>query len=293
MTPASRTTDVHGVRVHYYDEGAGDPPYVLIHGWGSSVLKWRDAVPRLMQDRRTIAIDIPGFGRSECPDGSYSPGWMAGAVRATLDEIGVKRAILVGNSLGGLVAIYAAAAWPDRVAGLVLAAPALPNEQKVEDPVMFFKFLAPGLPVVGEFAYAKYLAARTPEDLVAEGLQRNCADPTRVSRATLDMLVEEAAGRVGRNDHIRAVVRANRHMMWALTARRERTWRILRSIEAPTMFLWGDSDKLLPTHIGERAVGELSGSQLVMLPDCGHNPQMELPDEFSAATITFARSAIV
>jgi pimeloyl-ACP methyl ester carboxylesterase len=78
-------------------------------------------------------------------------------------------------------------------------------------------------------------------------------------------------------------------MMWALSARRETTWRVLRSVRVPTLFIWGAADRLVPVGVGERAVQELPGSELIVIDDCGHNPQMECPEEFAASAIAFAR----
>ncbi|HVL32304.1 MAG TPA: alpha/beta hydrolase [Actinomycetota bacterium] len=286
---SSHFVDLNGTRVHYLDEGKGDPPFVLVHGWGSSVVKWRDTVPLLAQDRRTLAIDLPGFGRSDIPEfASYSPGWMAGAVRAFMDTLGIERTVLVGNSLGGLASVYFAAAWPERVAGLVLAAAALPND-RVEDPKALLQMLAPGVPGVGPALYRRWLRTRTAEQHVAEGIARNCAEPTRVSKETLALLEEEMHERLADRARIRPVTMANRHMMWVLGARRERTWRIVRSLRVPTLLVWGDQDRLLPVSIAERAVQAIPGAELVVMPVCGHNPQVELPVEFSGVVTSFAR----
>jgi pimeloyl-ACP methyl ester carboxylesterase len=281
-------TVVHGTKIHWLEAGSGDPPFLLIHGWGSSVAKWLDALPLLGADRRTIAIDLPGFGESDAPQGSYSPGWLAGAARAFCDEIGVARAIWVGNSLGGLAAIHGAAAWPERVEGLIAVDAALPNEGGRPQPKVLASFLAPALPFLGEFLYARYIG-RSPELLVQESLERNFADPDRISESTRLALIQDARNRVGRRAHARGVVRANRHMMWALSARREMTWRTFGSIRVPTLLVWGGRDRLVPLAVGERAVSKLPGSELIVIDDCGHNPQMECPEEFAGPVISFAR----
>lgn len=283
-------TVVGGCSINWVDEGAGDPPFLLVHGWGSSIAKWLDPIPMLATQRRTIALDLPGFGLSDIVAGTYSPGWLAGAVRGFMDEAGIPRAILVGNSLGGLISMYVGAAWPERVAGLVLVDPALPNDGPRPPLRDLAVHAAPVIPVVGEFVYGRYVMSRAAEQLVAEGLRRNFADPSRLSDGTRRALLDEAARRKQTPEHIVPVVRANRRMMWALTGGRERTWRIARSLRAPTLLVWGDSDRLVPVGVGERAVREIPGSQLVVIEDCGHNPQIEKPEEFAATVLTFARA---
>jgi len=286
---AGHETVVEGTTIHWIEEGAGDPPYLLIHGWGSSTVKWRDALPLLGADRRAIALDLPGFGSSDAPSGSYRPGWLAGSVRAFMDQIGIERAIVVGNSLGGLTAIYVAAMWPERVEALIGVSPALPNEGGRPSAKMVASFLAPAVPLVGELLYRRYVS-RPAETVVQEGLERNCADPSRVTPETRAALIKDVESRRGRRDHARAVVRANRAMMWALSGRREQTWAVLSSIRVPTLFIWGDKDRLIPPSVGEQAVKKLPGSQLIVIDDCGHNAQMECPEEFAASVIAFAKS---
>lgn len=282
--------EVGGARIHWVEEGVGDVPFVLVHGWGASVVRWTDVIPMLATGRRTIALDLPGFGKSGIPAGSYSPAWLAGAVRAFMDTVGIERAILVGSSLGGLVCAYFAAAWPERCAGLALMAPALPAVGPPPSGRALATLLAPAIPGVGEVLYRVRSRRRTPEALVAESLARNCADPSRVRAATVRALEQEAGERKQRPEHIRPLLRSSRHMMWALSARREETWRVVRSLRTPALVLWGEKDALLSVDIGYRAVEEIPGAQLVVLDDCGHNPQIEKPDEFSAAVLTFARA---
>ena len=283
-------TIVGGTKIHWLEAGAGDEPFLLIHGFGSSVAKWIDVLPLLGVERRTIALDMPGFGVSDAPGGPYSPAWLAGGILAFCDAIGVKRAIWIGNSLGGLVSIHAAAARPDRVAALIGVDAALPTQSAGRPSAsVLLAFVAPALPVVGEQIYKRYVA-RAPETLVRESLERNCADPSRVSERTFAALLDDARNRVGRPDHARAVVRANRQMMWALSARREQTWRVLESVTVPTLFIWGERDRLISVDAGEEAVRRLPGSELIVLDDCGHNPQMECPEEFTAAVLAFVRN---
>jgi len=282
-------TRVRGTNIHWIEAGRSDePPFLLIHGFGSSTAKWLDALPLLGADRRAIALDLPGFGMSDAPIGPYSPAWLAGAVRAFSDEIGVDRAIWTGNSLGGLVAVHGAAAWPDRVAGLIGVDAALPSDGGRPSARVVAGFVAPAVPVLGQLIYRRYVA-RPPEVLVRESLERNFAHPERISETAMRALLEDARGRAGRPDHARAVVRTNRQMMWALSARRETTWGVLRGVRVPTLFIWGANDRLIPVDAGERALKELPGSELIVIDDCGHNPQMECPEEFAASAIAFAR----
>lgn len=286
-------TSVRGTKIHWLEAGNGDEPFLLIHGFGASVAKWLDALPLLGAERRAIALDLPGFGASDAPSGSYSPAWLAGAALAFCDAIGVARAIWIGNSLGGLTAIHAAASNPGRVAALIGVDAALPTESVGRPSARVLAgFVAPALPVVGEFIYRRYFS-RPPDVIVQEHLERNCAHPERITATTRAALIGDAAARLDHPEQARAVVRANRQMLWALSARREQTWRVVESVRVPTLFIWGERDRLISADAGEQAVRRLPGSELVVIDDCGHNPQMECPEEFSAAAIAFARRVVV
>src|SRR3954453_7169268 len=121
--PAGLTVDAVGHRTNYYDSGVG-APVVLLHGSGpgvSAYSNWSGVMPELAQQFRVLAPDIAGYGLTEFKDDGqyYMRRWVARLV-GFLDAVGVDRAVLVGNSLGGALAIAPAAFAPDRVAGLLL-----------------------------------------------------------------------------------------------------------------------------------------------------------------------------
>lgn len=285
-----RETLVAGIPIRWAEAGEGDaPPFLLLHGLGSDHAKWLDAMPHLAAHRRAIALDLPGFGRSGAPDASYAPSWVAGGVRAFCDAIGVERAIVVGNSFGGLVATYFAAAWPERCEAAVLVAPVLPNDGPQPSAKIALGFLATALPGVGSVLTRSYWR-RPPERIVAESLARNTVDPARVSPETRARLLADAQRKAASPPLLRAAYRSTRQTMWAVTGRRETTWATLRSVRVPTLLLWGAEDRVLPAHIGHRAVERLPGSHLIVIDDCGHNPQMEKPEEFARAVGAFVRA---
>ena len=292
MTRDARFVEAAGIRLHYLEAGSGDPPIVLVHGLGSTVTKWRDVLPLLATHRRTLALDLPGFGRSEGPRGArYTVGFFAGGVRAFLDATGIERAVLVGNSLGGITALWLAATWPERVAGLVLVDPALPLPPGARpDRGTIARMLVGSLPGVGEAFYTVFVRRTTPEGLVADGLRRNVADPSRVSQETARLLLEEAAERKSRPELRRPLMSAQRNLMWSLTAGREHVGRVAASIRVPTLLVWGSEDLLVPLAVGEHWVGRIPGAELVVLEGAGHNPQLEVPDRFAGVVISFAES---
>jgi pimeloyl-ACP methyl ester carboxylesterase len=289
MTLESRFVQVGGIRLHYLETGNGNPPVVLVHGLGSTVTKWRDVLPIIGARRRTLAVDLPGFGRSDAPRARYTFGFLAGAVRSFLDATGVERCVLVGNSLGGMAAMWLAAAWPERVAGLVLMAPALPPPaEALPDRGTIARMLAGATPGVGEVLYTAFVRTKSPEELVADGLARNVADRTRVSSETMTRLHEEAIERKHRPELRRALMSAQRHLIWMVTARRADVERVAASIRVPTLMLWGSEDKLVPVATGEEWVVRIPGAELIVMDGAGHNPQLEIPDRVAEIALAFA-----
>ena len=123
MIVEERNIDVGGLPIHYLAAGEG-PPLVLLHALGESALDWRWVLPALAHTNRVYAPDLPGFGYSAKPSAEYSPAFFARFVGAYLDALGVERATLVGNSIGGLAALRLALSEPERVGALGLVASA-------------------------------------------------------------------------------------------------------------------------------------------------------------------------
>ena len=130
--PDSRFVEVNGVTVHYKERGQGEPVFILLHGFGASEFSWREVMEPLSRSGRVIAYDRPAFGLTERPlDGNWTgtnPYSVQGNVElldGLMNELGVDKAILVGNSAGGEVAAAYALEHPERVQGLVLVDPAV------------------------------------------------------------------------------------------------------------------------------------------------------------------------
>jgi len=115
---APRTEVVDGLRVRYLRAGSG-PPLVLLHGFASSIFTWRDTLPALARGHDVVALDLPGFGGSEQPVGLTAERYPR-VVIGLMDRLGIERFALMGNSLGGAVALLVAADHPARVERLVL-----------------------------------------------------------------------------------------------------------------------------------------------------------------------------
>jgi pimeloyl-ACP methyl ester carboxylesterase len=149
------------------------PDVVLLHGLGATKLSYLPLLPALAREHRVIVPDLPGHGESTKPRVAYTPALFAGVVKGLFDELGVARAVVVGNSMGGRIALEVAAEFPDRVRGLVLLDPAAAG---VRFP--FYTRLLRMLPT-GVGAVPIPLRRR----IVAYGIRTMFADPRRLPRA--------------------------------------------------------------------------------------------------------------
>src|SRR5438876_966375 len=147
----SRTIDLDGP-VHYADFGGTGPTLVLVHGLGGSHVNWMAVAPALARDARVLAVDLAGFGRT--PLGERSADVHANRILLDrfLEAVAAGPVVLVGNSMGGLVAMMEAALAPERVAGLVLVAPAQPRSAEARMDGRVAALFLYALPVLGELA---------------------------------------------------------------------------------------------------------------------------------------------
>jgi pimeloyl-ACP methyl ester carboxylesterase len=283
MTPlttwggTARTVDLDGP-VHYVDFGGSGPRMVLVHGLGGSHLNWCLLAPLLVPHARLTAVDLAGFGLTH-PHGR-STGVRANAdllVRFLREVTGVP-AILVGNSMGGMVSILAAERHPDDVAGLVLIDPSVPGA--LGDPfdrAVAANFAAYATPLLGSRLLARRRARLTPAESVQEILDLCFVDPTRMPadlRAASEALVVERKEVAGLDAAFLAAARS----LLKVNALAPAYWRAMASITAPVLLIHGERDRLVPLRAARRVAKRNANWRLATIPDVGHVPQMEAPD---------------
>jgi pimeloyl-ACP methyl ester carboxylesterase len=275
----SRTVDLGGA-VHYVDFGgaAGAPRVVLVHGLGGSYLNWCLLAPRLAANARVLAVDLVGFGRTH-PEGRAATVQTAAVLLDRfVREVAGAPAVLVGNSMGGMVSILEAAANPDAVTGLVVIDPVLPLVRGVRpDRLVATMFLLYAVPGIGERYLARRRAAVAPRELVRQLLDLCCVDPTRVPQELVAASVALAEERVAVSGADAAFLSAARSLLW-VSARRGRYWATMRKVRAPVLLLHGEKDRLVSVHSAREAAARNPGWRFEVLADVGHVPQLEVPD---------------
>lgn len=274
-----------GLRLHCYEAGGGPAtPLVLIHGLGDEADSWRHVLPHLARKRRVIALDLPGFGRSDKPRRAYTTAFFARTLVELLAELGIERAMLAGSSMGAMVAQRLALARPDLVERLVLIDGALPIVP-IRPQGMLLRFLTPGL---GELTYN---SLRRSQDQAYESLRPYYFDLDGLSDEDRDFLRRRVWARVWNDGQRDAFLSALRWLAIDSTSRVD-SWRArLATMTTPTLLVWGDSDQIQPAALGEAMADLLPAARLTLLAGCGHLPQQERPAALIAALISFAESA--
>jgi glycerol-3-phosphate dehydrogenase len=260
---------------------------VLVHGLGGSHLNWLAVAPGLARKGRVLALDLAGFGRTPTAGRTARVGANRRLLDRFLETVAREPAVLVGNSMGGYLALAEAAAEPARVAALVLVSPAVPPPLGARvDPRVFAFFLGTSLPFLGR-ALLRLRASRGPEMAVRDLLALCCVDSSRIGREIFDAHVELARERAGRGPQARRdFLEAQRSLLWRLVHRR-RFLRMVRGIEARALIVQGERDRLVRLAAARALASARPDWRFVVLDDVGHVPQLEAPDRFLAEVARF------
>jgi pimeloyl-ACP methyl ester carboxylesterase len=286
-------TDLAGP-VHWveFGERTDTTPIVFVHGLGGSHLNWVLVGPALARNRRAFALDLRGFGLTPGFPRDTTVAGNARLLDTFLREVVGAPAVLVGNSMGGLISATQAAARPDTVAGLVLVDPALPPPVRRPDPAvagMFMTYLVPGF---GEFAMRMMQSRSSPEQAVRRVINLCFADPSRLDPRMLAAATELVKARAVLRGKEESFLRATRSLMWQL-ARPDRNRAMLRRIDVPVLLISGEADRLVPVAAARAAAVANPAWDTVFLPGVGHTPQLETPDlVVDAVTGWLARTMI-
>lgn len=276
--PESRWADLDGP-VHYLDYGgaAEGPLLVCVHGLGGSALNWAAVAPVLAESCRVVALDLAGFGHTRGGARSTSVQANQRLLHRFLTEVAGVPAILVGNSMGGLISILQASQRPDTVAGLVLIDPALPPALGARpDPRVVATFAAFLVPAVGRRVLSRRRDAQSAEEAAHAMLRLCCADMSRVPIDVVDLHVELAGKRREYPDVDSEMLAAAQSLMWVLADRR-RLAAMQRSIDVPVLLLHGDRDRLVNIASARAAAAANPSWQFGVARGMGHVPQLEAP----------------
>jgi pimeloyl-ACP methyl ester carboxylesterase len=281
----SRTVDLGGP-VHYVDYGGrdGGPTVVLVHGLGGSHLNWDLFAPLLTPHARVLALDLPGFGRSEPGGRKASVPANVAVLDRFLTEVAGTPAILVGNSMGGMLSILEAGEHPEAVSGLVLLDPAVPGPRRALDPLVAIMFAIYAIPLVGErFLRARRTRtsdlARVRETLTLVGVDPDSIPPSVIDRSVT--LLEEREDVEGMD---RAFLAAARSLLRILVDPR-RYRKAMASIGVPVLLVQGDKDRLVPVAATRDISRRHPAWCYLELAGVGHVPQLQVPERLATEVV--------
>jgi pimeloyl-ACP methyl ester carboxylesterase len=270
----SSYVSVDGMDVHYRDEGkvTDSIPIVLIHGTGSSLHTFNDWATQLSKDHRVVRMDLPAYGLTgPFPERDYSIEKYVIFIKHFLKELGIKKCILAGNSLGGNIAWNFTTVYPNLIEKLILIdASGMPN--KSESVPLAFK-LAQTPVIKNMFTFI------TPRFVAKKSIENVYADKNKVTKELVDRYFELTLREGNRQAFVDR-----------FEIKRDTTsYNKIKSIKQRTLVLWGEQDKLIPASIAHRFHNELPNSTLVLLKGVGHVPMEESPVQSLESVLQFLK----
>jgi pimeloyl-ACP methyl ester carboxylesterase len=278
--PASHFVDLAGgYRVHYRDEGQSPdspaPILVLLHGYGDSYTSWEGWVRELKASYRLISVDFPGHGLTRAPEGTVLGGApLADFVDAFAEQLKLPRFAVAGNSMGGGVAWQLAVRHPQRLTALILLdAAGFPNEAPPAEVPLAFRIL--------QYPIGRAILRNIDNrPLIRAGLKTDVYDKSLITDALVDRWAafQRAPG--------------HRAILMALNpaAQSVPTGEALAGIKAPTLVLWGEVDPLLEVKSAHKFAEAIPNAKLIIYPNVGHLPQIEIPARSAADAAAFLGS---
>jgi len=261
-----------GVDTFYLEAGSGRSTVVLLHGLGATNASMLPSLWDLARDHRVLAPDLPGFGESGKPLRAYDFPFFAAWLKDYLEQMGVRRAILVGNSLGGRIALEAGMTMPERIERMVLLCPS-PAFLRGRIAVPLVKALRP------EMAMVPMLLGHAQVAQVARSM---FSKPGRLPDGWYDAFADEFL-RVFRSPRGRVAFFSAARQVYLEPARGQLGfWDRLPTLRVPAMFVWGANDWLVPARFEHHVREALPRARSEVFDDCGHVPQYEFPERTNA-----------
>jgi 2-hydroxy-6-oxonona-2,4-dienedioate hydrolase len=268
--------EVGGLRIRYVDTEGEGIPILLCSGIGGSLELWSRQLEALGDSLRLIAWDYPGHGLSDTADRTHDPDSYAAFALDLMDALKLERVVVVGNSLGGAIALRMSGLAPNRVAGMVLASPAMTG------PEVFLPFRLMTLPLLGE------VMTRPGKLSVEQQIAALFHDP---AAATDD--VRQVVWRNVHKDGAARTLLATLRKTLSMAGVRKSYWQrsrdLLRSSTFPILFIHGKRDIVLPFQQSVDSASLARQSTLKLIDRCGHTPQIESAEVFNEELATFVR----
>jgi len=274
-TPMDHFIKIGDVNLHYQEYPGKGENVFLLHGFASSTYTWEGVAPYLQkQGCHVWALDMKGFGWSDKPeDAKYDPITLMEEVNQWMDVMGLDDVTFVGNSLGGAIAVLMAIEHPERIGRMVLIDAA--SYSQTERP---FVVRMAGMPFSRSFA--KLFFGRWA---IKWNMKRVFYHADRVTEEKVDAYYE----RMCTHGALDAQISVASSLDFGIF---EKYTRRIPEIKAKTLIIWGKEDKWIPLENGFRFRKEIAESVIVVIPECGHIPQEEYPEETAGLIADFMQN---
>lgn len=263
----SQFLKLNDMEIHYRDEGIADDktPLVLLHGFGAHLYTFNSWVEKLSDDFRIIRLDLPGFGLTGAfLDADYSIKQYTTFLKMFLDELGVEKCILGGNSMGGNIAWNFALDHPDTVEKLILINAA---GCRITNKKLLLLTQLARIPKI-DYMIRNY----TPSSVFKKTVEEVYANTDRIHSQTVDRYIDL----IKREGNTKAMVDISKTMEFVKNKVDPRIGEISK-IQQPTLILWGQHDNVLPVKDAQQFYENTPNSKLVIFDEAGHVPMEEIP----------------
>ena len=280
QVPEDQYIEIGNIRTRYWAVGDGLSSVILLHGIGGHVENWTDNITALAQFCRVYALDIIGFGRTDKPQEKLSIAHVTEFVHEFMIAQNIDRTALVGESMGGGIALKLALQYPRQVEKLVLADSAGLGREVA----LFLRMMS--LPIFGE------LASRPSRNGSAQFLALRWHDQNLITEQRIEEHYQMAS-LPGAQRCFLSVLRSMCNVWGPKSENLRPIFDHLGEIDIPTLVLWGAEDRILPVAHAHQAVQRLPNARLHIFDPCGHVPNIECAQEFNALVADFLSNAFL
>jgi pimeloyl-ACP methyl ester carboxylesterase len=264
---------INDINTRYWQMGDRGSNIILLHGGNGSIEFWLYNITVLAQYHRVYAFDMVGSGRSGYPDASYSLTYQAEFLSGFMAALSIDSATLIGNSMGGAVALQFTRLYPDRVDRLVLV-----------DTMGLGQEISLGIRLITLPIIINLL--RPGRWMIPAMLKSNFYDGQSLPPEWIELRYSIFAI-PGRNQVILNIGQSNFNLRGVRPEVYQPIVDSLAQIDQKTLIIWGDRDRIIPVKHAHIAAARLPNHQLHIFPQCGHHPYLEYPDRFNRSVLKF------
>jgi pimeloyl-ACP methyl ester carboxylesterase len=271
--PLDRYLQVNGINTRYWQMGECGSTVILLHGGNGSIEFWLYNIATLARQHQVYAFDMVGAGKSDCPDATYSLTNQAKFLHDLMATLSLDTATLIGNSMGGGVALEFTRLYPDRVDRLVLV-----------DSMGFGSEISLGIRLITLPGVVNLL--RPGRWMIPAMLRSNFYDGNSLPPEWIEFRYPIFA-MPGRNHVILKLGQSNFNLAGVIPEVYQPILASLPNINQKTLIIWGDCDRIIPVKHAYIAAERIPNSQLAIFPNCGHHPYLEYPAQFDRLVLEF------